>query len=271
MPATPGTPPPPPSPTIASNANALRTEFFQDIQLRLGSGIIDIELDPPHYDFAFRRALQRYRQKSTNALEESFMFLDVQPDTSQYTLPPEVQEVRAVYRRSIGGTSGGAAIDPFSLAFTNNIYMIQNPGGLGTSGVGTLATYDFAMQYQSLVGRMFGRDIMYTWNASTKKLMLERNITATEQVALHVYNTKPEEVLLNDPYARLWLFDYTVANCKILIGEARSKFGSIAGPQGGISLNGEAMKTEALAEMERLDKEIDNFVDGGVGQPFIIG
>jgi hypothetical protein len=271
MPATPGTPPPPPSQSIPSNANALRTEFFQDIQLRLGSGIIDIELDPPHYDFALRRSLQRYRQASTNSTEEAFIFLDVQPDTSQYTLPPEVQEVRAVYRRGIGGTSGGAAVDPFSLAFTNNIYMIQNPGGLNSGGVGTLATYDFAMQYQSLVGRMFGRDIMFTWDASTKKLMLERNITATEQVALHVYTVRPEAVLLNDPYARIWLFDYTLAQCKLIMAEARGKFGTIAGPQGGISLNADALKTEANAEIERLDKELRDFLDSHTGAPFIIG
>jgi hypothetical protein len=266
-----GTPPPVPSQTIADNASALRQEFIEEVQLRLGVGMIDIELDPAHYNFAIKRALLRYRQKSTNATEESFIFLDVQPDTSQYTLPPEVQEVRAIYRRSIGGTSGGAAIDPFSLAFTNNIYMTQNPGGLNSGGVGTLATYDFAMQYQSLVGRMFGRDIMFTWDASTKKLMLERNITATEQVAIHVYNTRPEFVLLNDPYARVWLFDYTVALCKQMLGEARGKFGAIAGPQGGITLNGEALKSEALAEMERLDRELDQFVDAHIGMPFIVG
>jgi hypothetical protein len=213
----------------------------------------------------------RYRQKSTNATQESFIFLDVQPDVSQYTLPADVQEVRAVYRRSIGGTSGGAAIDPFSLAFTNNIYMVQNPGGLGSSGAGALATYDFAMQYQSLVGRMFGRDVMFVWNASTKKLLLERNITATEQVALHVYNAKPEDVLLNDPYARIWLFDCTVAQCKLIMGEARSFMSTIAGPQGGISLNGEAVKAEALATIERLDKELEQFVDGHDSMPFIIG
>ena len=265
---------PPPFPTqnnITANPTSLKTQFIQDVMFRLGHPMIDIELEPDNYTFALNRSLWRYRQKSTNSMEEAFLFLDVQPDTSLYTLPPEVQEVRAVYRRSIGGTSGGAAIDPFSLAFTNNIYMIQNPGGLGTSGAGALATYDFAMQYQSLVGRMFGRDIMFTWNAGTKKLLLERNITATEQVVVHIYNAKPDAVLFMDPYSKIWLFDATVANCKLMLGEIRSKFSSIAGPQGGIQLNGEAMKTEALAELERLDKELENMVDAHDGMPFIIG
>jgi hypothetical protein len=42
-----------------------------------------------------------------------------------------------------------------------------------------------------------------------------------------------------------WIRDYMVANCKMIIGEAREKFGTIAGPQGGGSLNGAAMKAEA--------------------------
>src|ERR1700759_3374821 len=119
-----------------------RQHLINEVMLYLGHGIIDIELDPAHADFAVTAAFSRYRQRSGNAIEESFLFLDVQPDVQSYTLPEEVQEVRSIYRRSIGGTSGGAAIDPFSLAFTNNIYMIQNPGALGTTGAGILATYD---------------------------------------------------------------------------------------------------------------------------------
>jgi len=248
-----------------------RQILIEEVRLYLGAGIIDLELDPEHYEFAVTAAFQRYRQRSGNAMQESFLFLDVQPDVADYILPDEVQEVRSVYRRSIGGTSGGAAIDPFSLAFSNNIYLIQNPGGLGGSGSGMIATYDFAMQFQSLVGRMFGRDFLYIWDTSTKKLTLQRKLVAVETVALHIYNARPDSVLINDVYARPWLRDWALAVCKQIMGEARSKFGNIAGPQGGITLNGEALKTEAKAEMERLDNELSQFVDQHEGWPMIIG
>jgi hypothetical protein len=250
-----------------------RQFFLRQIALLLGDQMIDIDLDPEHYDVAFDVALGRYRQRSGNAMEESFLFLDVQPDVASYTLAQEVQEVRAVYRRSMAGTAnGGVNVDPFSLAFTNSIYLMQNPGGLGGGGgSGTLATYDLAMQYQSLVGRMFGRDVMYIWDASTKVLTLERRFTNVEQIALHVYNTRPETVLLNDPYARPWLRDYTVAMCKMMLGEAWSKFSTIAGPQGGFSLAGDSRKQEARAEMDRLDKELVDLVDQHSGWPFVVG
>ena len=248
-----------------------REGLLHEVQLLLGAGMITIELDPEHYNVAFDVALSRYRQRSGNAVEESFLFLDVQPETAAYRLPDEVQEVTNIYRRSIGGTAGGAAVDPFSLAFTNNIYMIGNPGGLGSTGSGMLATYDLAMQYQALIGRKFGREIMYLWNSGTKILTLERKFTSAEQVCLHIYNTKPESALLNDPYGRPWLRDYTLAWCKQMLGEARSKFSTIAGPQGGFTLNGEAMKTEAKTELDRLEQELKELVDQHQGMPFCIG
>lgn len=250
----------------------VREEIIQDIKMRLGHGIIDLELDPEHFEYAIKAAIERYRQRSSNALEESFIFLQIQPDTATYQLPTEVQEIRAVYRRTIGGTAGGAAIDPFSLAFTNNIYMVQNPGGLGGGGAGTLATYDFAMQYQELVGRMFGRDVLFTWDKVSKKVTFQRRFHAEESICLHAYNARPDHVLLSDVYARVWLRDWATAVCKQIMGEARSMFQSgLGGPQGGVTLNGDQLKQDAKEEMERLEEEIKNFVDAADTMPFTIG
>jgi hypothetical protein len=252
---------------------SLRQKLIREVNLMMGGGMVDVELDPEHFNLAFERALKTYRQRSGNALEESFVFLDVQPDVAQYKLPDEIQEVRFVYRRSIGGTAGGASVDPFSLAFTNSIYMVQNPGSLGSggSGSGILATYDFAMQYQKLVGTMFGMFVMFTYDSSTHVLTLERKFTATETMALHVYNTRPEDVILGDPYANPWLTDYTLANCKMYLGEARSKFGSYAGPTGAFNLNGETLKTEAKEMKDKLEQELRDFLDQHSGMPFFIG
>lgn len=249
-----------------------REKIYKDVELLLGGQMVDVELDPEHYALAFDLALDRYRFRSDNALEESFVFLNAQPNVSEYTLPAEIQEVRDVYRRTIGATGGGGAtIDPFSLAFTNNLYMIQNPGGLGGGGSGFLAQYDMAMGYQELAGRMFGRDVQFTWNAATKKIFFHRRFQSQETMALHVYNTKSEDVLLKDPYARVWLREYTLARSKIMLGEAYSKYGQMAGPQGGITLKGDALKTEGQAELERLETELKNQTDAHNGFGFVIG
>jgi hypothetical protein len=56
-----------------------------------------------------------------------------------------------------------------------------------------------------------------------------------------------------------------------MLGEARSKFATIAGPQGGSTLNGDALKAEAQQEMDKLDAELTLQVSGGVGYGFTIG
>lgn len=247
-------------------------EIVEEMKIRLGEGMIDVELEPKNYLLALKMAMRRYRQRSANAVEESFVFITVSQDVATYTLPKEIQEVRAVYRRNLGATGGGgSAIDPFQLNFTNNIYMIQNPGGIQAGGVGTLATFDFAMQFQELAGRMFGRDVQFTWNQATKRITFHRKFAGTEEFGLHVYMTQPDDILLQDVYARPWIQDYATAQAKLMLGEARQKFGSLAGPQGGISLNGDAMKSEAKEEMDRLDKELADHIDSGQGYSFIIG
>lgn len=246
-----------------------REKLRQEIYTALGGGMIDIELDPSHYELAINRALDRYRTRSKNALEESFCFLEVQPDVSEYTLPSEIMEVRNVFRRgSSGNTAGGTFFDPFSAALVNAIYAI--PYLSGTSG--NLSLYNAALQYQELVGRMFGLDIIWTWNKSTKKLLFHRKFVAPETLVLWVYNYKPEGVLFADYASRQWLRDYSIAMCKFMLGEARSFLSSIPGPSGSVTLNGEALKSEAVAEMERLEKEVMNQMEGSdEGYWFVIG
>jgi len=248
-----------------------RPKIIKEILLNMGNLIIDIELDKDHLDLALDMAIDRYRLRSNNSLEESFLFLDIQTEVQTYTLPDEVQEVMDIYRRTTGGTSGtGAAVDPFALAFTNNLYLL-GPGGIGQTGVGTLALYEVMTDFQKQVGKMFGQDILFTYNRVTKKLFIERKFLYPEQVLLHIWNTKTEQVLLNDAYARPWIRAWAVAQSKLILSQARSKFASLAGPQGGISLNGEALKTEALEEMARLEEEIKNFLDTDDGMPLIFG
>jgi hypothetical protein len=189
-------------------------------------------------------------------------------DQNTYTLPSEIVEVRKIFRRSIGsrsgGGDGGTLFEPFNLAYTNT-YL------LASSNMGGLATYDFFSQYQELVGRMFGSFIEFKWNTTTKQLTILQRSRTEETLMLLCYNYRPDEQLLDDYLAKQWIKDYTVAACKMMLGEARSKFATIAGPQGGGQLNGDALKAEAAAEMEKLEQEVSTAVSGGTGYYFTIG
>jgi uncharacterized protein YjbJ (UPF0337 family) len=62
-----------------------------------------------------------------------------------------------------------------------------------------------------------------------------------------------------------------VGACKMIIGEAREKFGTIAGPQGGGTLNGAAMKAEGQAQMDAKIEELKMYVDGSFPITWVIG
>ncbi len=320
-----------------------KQEIFDYVHALLGGGMVDVELDPIHYETALSKALGKYRQRSDASVEESYLFLTTVPDQNEYILPREVIEVRQIFRRSIGsrpstsstggpiftksftatqgqqtfdvnynllsvqtvivtvngqettnyvtdtaqrsitfntglnggdtvgislftsGQSGGGSLfDPFSLAYTN-AYLLSG------SQLGGLATYDFFSQYQELVGRMFGSFIEFKWNSGSKKLTLLQRPRAEETMMLYAYNYRPDLDLLNDYLAREWIKDYTLAMCKYMLGEARSKFATIAGPQGGSTLNGDTLKAEAQAELEKLELQVSTAVSGGNGYGFIIG
>ena len=142
---------------------------------------------------------------------------------------------------------------------------------LSSSNMGGLATYDMFSQYQELVGRMFGSFIEFKWNSTTKKLTLLQRPRAEETLLLYCYNYRPDEQILNDYLAQQWIKDYTLASCKYMLGEAREKFATIAGPQGGTSLNGQSLKSEAQQEMEKLEQEVSQQIPGGAGYSFLIG
>lgn len=245
-----------------------KQEIFDYVYAMLGGGMVDVELDPVHYETALEKALTRFRQRSDNSVEESYMFLTLNEDTNDYILPNEVIEVRRLYRRSVGsrtgGGDGGTLFEPFNLAYTNT-YL------LSSTNMGGLATYDMFSQYQELVGRMFGSFIEFKWNTTTKKLTILQRPRTDEEILIEAYNFRPASQLLEDYLAKQWIKDYTLASCKYMLGEARSKFATIAGPQGGSTLNGDTLKAEAQAEMEKLETEVSMQVAGGVGYGFTIG
>lgn len=236
-----------------SSIDQSKQQVYDYCKTMLGDGMVDVELDPIHYETALSRALAVFRQRSDNAVEESYVFLILQPDVNEYTLPKEIQQVRQIFRRSIGsrtgGGTGGTVFEPFNLAYTNT-YL------LSSTNMGGLLTYELFAGYQELVGKMFGSYINFNWIPQSKKLMIHQRPRTEESVMLLCYNTRPDFAIIDDVYAGQWIKDYALANCKMMLGQAREKFAQIAGPQGGSSLNGAAMKSEAQSEMDKLMEDL---------------
>lgn len=245
----------------------LKNALFTNVRLRLGERIVDVELDNEHLEVALENAVNRYRQMSANSVEESYGFLTLEKNKQEYFLDDNILEVRQIFRRTIGSTSGEGAsnFEPFEAGYMN-MYMLQ------AGRVGGLATYELFAGYQETAARMFGGFINYTWDPVTKKLTLIRKIDGdTESVLLWLYNQKPVENLIQHHMTKKWMEDYTLGMCKQILGEARSKFATLAGPQGGTTMNGSELKAEGQQEMADLATQLQNFEDGGTPLSFVIG
>ena len=244
---------------------AKRNDLIKEMELRLGGQMVDVELDPEHYELAIDKSIQKYRQRAENAVEESFINMTLQKEVSEYTLPNEVMEVKDIYRRTTGVSGGtGNDIEPFQAAYLQTYVLgAHRPGGL--------QMFDMLHQYRETMGRLFGAELMFTWRPQTKRLILQRMIKAEDSVVLHVFNYRPEENLLEDTYAGPWLKDYAFAHARLILAEARGKFTQIAGPQGGTTMNADQLRQDAQAEIDKLETELTLYNDGSTGLSFVIG
>ena len=114
--------------------------------------------------------------------------------------------------------------------------------------------------------------IQFHFDVATKKLTITQRPRADDEtILMHTDNYRPDITLFKDVYAKPWIRDYALAVSKIMLGEARGKFNTIAGPQGGTTLNGAELKQTGTLEMEKLDLEINNYTEGGTPHSFVIG
>ena len=241
-------------------------ELIQQIRLALGDEMIDIELEINHYNLAITLALQKLRQQSDGAMVEKDIFLHIEKDVTEYTLPEEVQEIRRLYRRGVGAyTNGGINFDPVDAAFYN-IYLLQ------PNRSGGLSTWDFYNEFLKTTERVFASQYNFTWDPVEHKLTIIRRPTADESVVVRVWSRRSDDDLLADPYTHPWIRDYSIAKAKYFLGEAREKFpGGLPGPNGNVTLNGATLKQEAQTQLDKLEKELLNLVTSGDGYGFLIG
>jgi hypothetical protein len=179
---------------------------------------------------------------------------------------------------SASGTAIGSTITlvtstPQVIAPNDSIYIV-NCGVSGYSGqyvvnsvdsTGTVITFTASQTLAAISVSGFQLSQTQIWSPQVDGL------GNTESVLLWIYNYKPDAMLLSDPMVFPWLQDYALAFCKTILGQARGKFASIAGPQGGTQLNGAALMAEGQAEMEKLEEDLKNYVDGSTPLYWVTG
>jgi hypothetical protein len=62
---------------------AIKDEVIKEIELRLGGGMVDVELDLDHYELALNKALLKFKQRSQRATSEKFIPLELKNEQQE--------------------------------------------------------------------------------------------------------------------------------------------------------------------------------------------
>lgn len=239
------------------------------IKIRLAGTLIDVEIEREEMDYAIGFAMDVYRQRVENATKEQGIIFGVKEGEQRYDLSDreDIIDIINIHRNSLGATSStGRDLDPFLLQFTNQ--MMSYAGG--THGYGSLATLDFQRQHLELLEVLMAHQPQYYFNKSTRELTFHSMINRDEAVLLVAECWRSDEELLNDSSIYPWIQSYSIAICKQILGDARGMFQTLAGPNGGISMNGAELKQEAQEEINKLEEELKMFMTSTMGMPFIM-
>lgn len=248
----------------------LKQKLFKGVHRQLGGSLIDLELDDEEIEEAFDFAVAKYRQRAENATVDRGIIYGFEAGSQEVDLSefPEISDIMYIHRGQFGMGLAGVevAIDPFTLQFANQMSMYMGSNNI----MGSVSIIDFQYQFRELLETITAHKINYNWDKVRKRLTLFNRITRNETLLLICEMKRSEEELLADEMIYPWLFNYTLAKCKMMLGEARSMYQTLGGPQGGITMNGAELKQEAELMFDKLDLEIKNLETSEEGYGMVI-
>ena len=156
------------------------TELRQQILIRLGAPLINIEIDSSQMDIQIADAVEKFIEVHYDGLDEGYIFLDIVAGTTQYTLPSTVHSVL-----SILSTSGLSASDEPLLV---NPYLVGNYVGNSIT-LNSPSVLDMVMYRQNLASfeNEMEKQILFEYNSTTDFLNILATPTANTRVALRVH------------------------------------------------------------------------------------
>jgi hypothetical protein len=233
-------------------------EFMYGINLHLGGDGVEINLTDNDYRFCFNRSMNEFRAISSRSIYESYGFLHLEPQVQVYRIHRAVDNIMALYRKRALFDSNNSGFDYFSQIAAGMIYPGSQPGGyMG------IATYDFALQYEETLNRLFARDIRFQYYNWNQTLYLQQVPRDKEMIVMRCAVLKTINELLDDHWSFLWLQKYTTALAKQILANKWGKIPQLPGAQGGVQLNWQKMAQEAEAELKECKQSVFNLEDGG--------
>lgn len=244
-----------------------RMKLIRVLKGQMGWPQVCVELSEEQFDIAIDNAIETFRMRADNAYAQRYITFTLTAGQQTYYLnDPRVKTDRIVNIMRIGRVNSLGASQ-----MNDPIYgQLMIPQVFQTGHV-DLVSIHLMHQLSETFEKIFAANLLYTWDEASRVLNILRNIPRNEHVVLECTIERTEQELLLDRWCKQWLQGWAVAEIKETLGLIRSKFSSVPGPNGGLTLNGDLLMSEARMDFEDLSRQILDYEVGNSGVAFFIG
>jgi len=244
-----------------------RVELMDTLKKMLGWPVVCVELTEDHFQIAIQQGIQELRQRSDAAYLRRYFFMTMKPGQQTYYLnDPSLgtNKVTDVIKINRMGGLGLIGVGDNNIYYQQMIRDYYMPGR--NSGQIDLVSVHLMAQLSETFTQLFAGDIPCQYYEPTRELSTYRNVQTEERVLVECMMEKTEQELLVDRYTCQWIQNWALSECFQALGLIRSKFGSLPGAGGGVSLNGDSLLAKAESEQQELLRQISDFeIGNGTG------
>jgi len=213
------------------------------VMSQLGHPVVNVELVEPQIEQVLRSTGDFV--STYFPLEEKFAFFNTTPLVSEYPVPSDAYWIRKV--------SWDPATTRIDEIFGAESFLF-NIGNI--SGIQNLLTdYHLLLAYRKFSQKILGTEGSWGYHKSSGELGGDtiRLYPTPKSTYPVIIEYVPSVTEFRSPQAREMIYRAVLAQMKIALGNARRKFGSIPGPDGGaINFDGESMAKEGIEEYNKI-------------------
>jgi len=248
--------------------------FKQYIKRALGAPVLEINVDDDQMDDRVDEALQYFREYHYDGSVKTYLKHQLTEAELTAFKTNETHNAATTGTQNIANQTYGEGqnyitlpehvlsvinLFPFSSGVKSNMFDLQYQLRLNDLWDLTSTSILYYSQVQShltMMNNMLVGQIPIRFNMHSNRLYIDYNadkLTAGEFIIIECYR-KLDPTDMTDIYNDMWLKKYATAKVKYQWGENLSKFQGIQLP-GGVTLDAQQIKQEALEEIQRLEEE----------------